>query len=77
MLDDDFEKITNSSFKTYGLYSSHYMSAQALCWDAVLNMTNVGLEFISDADMILFLKKVWEVEFLPFLRDQVNPTVSI
>ena len=53
------------------------MSAQALCWDAVLNMTNVGLEFISDADMILFLKKVWEVEFLPFLRDQVNPTVSI
>ena len=57
MIADVFETILNSSFKTYGLYFSHYLSAQALSWDVVLNMTNVGLEFISDTDMILFFEE--------------------
>ena len=35
----------------YGLCSSHYLSAPALSWDAILNTTKVGLELFSAADM--------------------------
>ena len=36
---------------------SHYLSAPDLSWDAMLNMTKVELELISDADMYLFFEK--------------------
>ena len=39
------------------LWSSHYFSAPVLGWDAMLNMTKVELELISDADMYLFFEK--------------------
>ena len=40
-------------------------------------MTKVKLKLISDPDMYIFFKKVQEAEFLIFLIDIVNPTVSI
>ena len=36
-----FEKFRNNSLKNYGLCRSHYLSAPALIWDAMLNMTKV------------------------------------
>ena len=39
------------------LCPSHYLSTAALSWDAMLNMTKVECELISDADMYLFFKK--------------------
>ena len=36
---------------------SHYLSAAALSWDAMLNITIVDSELISDADMYLFFEK--------------------
>ena len=51
------EKFRNSSLKNYGLYSSHYLSAAALSWDAILNMTKVDIELISNTDMYLFFEK--------------------
>ena len=51
------EKFRNSSSKNYGLSPSHYFSAPDLCWDAMLNVTKVGLEFISDAGMYSFFVK--------------------
>ena len=33
------------------------MSVQALSWDAIFNMTKLGLELISDVVMYLFLEK--------------------
>ena len=56
LLADVFEKFRNSSIKIYGLYPSHYLSAPALIWDAMLNMTKVELELISDTDMYLFFE---------------------
>ena len=50
------------------------MSAPALSWDAMLDMKKVELELVSDADIICSLKKVWEVEFITFLRNIVRPT---
>ena len=51
LLADVFEKFRNNSIKSYGLCPSHYLSAPALSWDAMLNMTKVKLELIIDPDM--------------------------
>ena len=45
------------SLKNYGLCPSHYLSAPALSWDPMLNMTKVKLELISDPDMYIFFEK--------------------
>ena len=39
------------------LCSSHYLSTPALSWDAMLNMTKVKLELISDLDIYIFFEK--------------------
>ena len=57
LLADVFEKFRNNSFKNYGLCPSHYLSAQALSWDAMLNMTKLKLELISNSDMYIFFEK--------------------
>ena len=55
--------------KNYGLCPSHCLSAPALSWDAMLNMTKVKLELISDPDMYIFLEKRYERwSFLHFNR---------
>ena len=57
LLADIFEKFRNNSLKSYGLCSSYYLSTPALSWDAMFDMTKVGLEVISDADMYFFVGK--------------------
>ena len=57
LLADVFEKFRKNSIKNYGLCPSHYLSAPALSWDAMLNMTKVKLEFISDPDVYIFFEK--------------------
>ena len=58
LLADVFEKFRNNSLKNSGLSPSHYLSAPALSWDAMLNMTKVELELITDPDMYIFFEKV-------------------
>ena len=43
--------------KNYGLHPLHYFSASALSWDAMVSMTKVELDLISEVTMYLFLKK--------------------
>ena len=57
MLAVEFEKFWNNSLKDYELCPSHYLSTPTLSWDAMISMTKVELELISDADMHLFLEK--------------------
>ena len=59
LLADVLEKFNNNnnSLKNYGLCSSHYLSAPALSWDAMLNMTKVELELITYPDMYIFFEK--------------------
>ena len=70
--DDALEKFWNNSSKNYGLWTGHYLLGPTLIWDAMLNMTKVDLELISNDDMYLFFKKIWKTEFLTFLRNIVN-----
>ena len=57
LLADAFEKFRYNSIKNYGLCPSHYLSSPALRWDAMLNITEVKLELISDLDMYIFFEK--------------------
>ena len=41
----------------YGLSPSHYLSASAVSWDEMVNMTKVELELITDPDMYIFFEK--------------------
>ena len=73
-----FEKFRKNSLKNYGLCPSHYLSAPGVSWDAMLKMTKIEIELITDSDMNTFsLKKVQEVEFLIFLIDTAKPTINI
>ena len=57
LLVDVFEKFRSNMIKNYGLCPSRYLSALALSWDAMLSMTKVKLELISDPDMYIFFEK--------------------
>ena len=57
LLTDVFEKFINTCLKYYGLDPCHYFSAPGLSWDAMLKMTNIELEKISDIEKYLFIEK--------------------
>ena len=57
LLANVFEKFRNNSSKNYGLCPSHYLSAPGLSWDAMLNMTKIQVELISDPDMYILSEK--------------------
>ena len=43
--------------KLLQIRSCHYFSSPGLSWDAMLKMTRIKLELISDVDMHLFIEK--------------------
>ena len=53
---------------------SHYFSAIALGWYAMLNMTKIKLELISDPDMYIFFEKCMrgEVSYISDRYDKVS-----
>ena len=57
LLADVFEKFGNRCLENYGLSPSHYLSPSALSWDAMLSMTKVELDPISDVDIYVLYKK--------------------
>ena len=57
LLADVFEKFIFTSLKNCNLDPCHYFSAPGLSWDAMLKVTKVELEKISNADMHLFIEK--------------------
>ena len=54
---DDFLKFLDTCLKFYDLDLSHYFSSPGLSWDAMVKMTGVKLEKISDIDKYLFIEK--------------------
>ena len=57
LLADVFEKFIDTGLKFYKLDPCHYFSSPGLSWDAMLKMTGVKLEKISNIDMYLFIEK--------------------
>ena len=52
-----FEKFIDTCLKFYEVDPCHYFSSPGLSWDAMLKMTGIKLEKISDIDMYLFIEK--------------------
>ena len=57
LLADVFENFRKICLENYELDPAHYFTAPGLSWDAVLKMTKVNLELLSDVDMLLMVEK--------------------
>ena len=57
LLADVFENFRDICLKNYGLDPVHYYTAPGLAWDAMLKMTGVNLELLTDVDMLLMIEK--------------------
>ena len=57
LLADVFEKFRDLCLKNYGLDPAHYYTAPGLAWDAMLKMTKINLELLSDVDKLLMIEK--------------------
>ena len=74
LLADVFVKFRNNSLKIYRLCTIHYLSASALNWDVMLNMTKVVLELITDPDMYIFFEKIMKggVSYISKIYSKAN-----
>ena len=57
LLVDVYKKFIGTCLKYYGLDLCHYFSSPRLSWDAMLNMTDIKLEKISNINKYLFIEK--------------------
>ena len=57
LLADVFENFINTYLDYYGLDPCHDFSSPGLSWEAMLKMTGIKLELISDIDMHLSIEK--------------------
>ena len=57
LLADVFENLINVFFEKFQLDPAHYVTAPSLALDAMLKMTEVKLELLTDPDMFLFFEK--------------------
>ena len=59
LLADVFENFRNTCLQYYRLHVDpcHYFSAPGLSWDALLRLTKINLDLISDIDQQLFIEK--------------------
>ena len=57
LLADCFENFRKSCLKYYKLDPCHYFTSPGLSWDAMLKMTDIKLELMTDIDMYQFIEK--------------------
>ena len=57
LLVDVFENFRKTCLTYYKLDPLHYITSPGLAWDAMLKMTGINLELITDIDMQLFIEK--------------------
>ena len=57
LLADVFENFRSTCLQYYKLDPCHYVTSPGLSWDAMLKMTDIKLELMSDIDMFQFVEK--------------------
>ena len=57
LLADVFENFRKTCLEYYKLDPCHYFTSPGLSWDAMLKMTKIKLELITDVDMYQFIEK--------------------
>ena len=71
-----FFKFIHTCLKLYELDPWHYFNTPGLSWDAMLKMTGVKVEKISDIDKYLFIEKGLRGGFLTLLKDMQKPITN-
>ena len=69
MLADVFENFRNMCINIYERDSAKFLLAPGLTWQADLKKTKVKLELLTDIDLILGKKKVYEEEYVTLFID--------
>ena len=74
LLADVFENFRGASLVNYGLDPCHYVSTPGLSWDAMLKMTGINLDLITDIDMQLFIEKGMRggISFISHMHAKAN-----
>ena len=57
LLADVFENFRKTCLEYYKLDPCHYLTSPGLSWDAMLKMTDIKLELMTDIDMFQFIEK--------------------
>ena len=57
LLADVFENFRKTCLQYYKLDPCHYFTSPGLSWDAILKMTDIQLELMTDIDMFQFIEK--------------------
>ena len=57
LLSDVFENFRKTCLQYYKLDPCHYFTSPGLSWDAMLKMTDIQLELMTDIDMFQFIEK--------------------
>ena len=57
LLADVFENFREACLEYYRLDPAHYITSPGLSWDAMLQMTGINLELVTDIDQQLFIEK--------------------
>ena len=57
LLTDVFQNFRKTCMQYYKLDPCHYFTSPGLSWDAMLKMTNIKLELMTDVDMFQFIEK--------------------
>ena len=63
LLTDVFENVRKTCLQYYKLDPFHYFTSPGLSWDAMLKMTGIKLELMTDVDMFQSIKKGCAVVF--------------
>ena len=76
LLADVFEKLIDTCLKFYGLDPCRCFSSPGLSWDAMLKMTEIKLEKISDIDKHLFIEKGLKGGILTLLKGMLKQIIN-
>ena len=57
LLADAFENFRTTCLRYYYIDPFHYFTSPGLSWDAMLKMTDIKLELMTDIDMFQFIEK--------------------
>ena len=75
LLADVFENFRKTCLQYYKLDPCHYFTSPGLSWDAMLKMTNIKLELMTDINMFQFIEKgMRQVESVILQIDLVQQT---